>query len=286
AKETGKNKTSYFKKRIAKRAYDFIEMDRALFQALKYKQFTLCYQPKIDSTTHKPIGSEALIRWYSPSKGFISPNDFIPHAEMNGDILAIEQWVIERAVAFQRKLRNMGSTGQPVSINISGKSLINEETPLVLERILAKYQVSPCEVEIEITETAVIKDMEKAVKHLMKLKKIGVKVALDDFGTGYSSLTQLKDLPIDIVKLDQSFLTNICEDQESEKIFKAVVGLCHELGLQVVAEGVETIEQLSKAKEYECDIIQGYYFSMPLMQDAYVEYLKEEGFEGLNWGRK
>jgi len=193
---------------------------------------------------------------------------------------------MERAVAFQRKLRNMGLARQPVSINISGKSLINEETPLILERILAKYQVSPCEVEIEITETAVIKDMEKAVGHLLKLKEIGVKVSLDDFGTGYSSLTQLKDLPIDIVKLDQSFLTNICEDEESEKIFKAVVALCHELGLQVVAEGVETLEQLSKAEEYECDIIQGYYFSMPLMQDAYVEYLKEEGFETKNQGRK
>ncbi len=274
-KESGKNRYVSYEKMMGDKTLRFMELGREMRKAIKSEEFELYYQPKIDVKSCGLIGAEALIRWKHPSKGFVSPGEFIPFAEETGYIKSIERWVLEKACKQKKYLKKVGYENIQISVNMSGISLAEPDTVNFLQYLVNKYEIQTCDIVIEITETAVIKDLDHAIDTLNKLKSMGFMIALDDFGTGYSSLTHLLKLPIDIVKVDRTFIMQICEDKETEIIFESVVKLCHKLGLTVVAEGVETKAQLELIKNYNCDIAQGYLFGRPMPGGEFMGIAKE-----------
>jgi EAL domain-containing protein (putative c-di-GMP-specific phosphodiesterase class I) len=241
--------------------------------ALEREEFYLVYQPQFNLINSQLVGFEALIRWNHPTKGIIYPLDFIPFAEETGLIDQIEDWVLKSACFQSADWRDKGFDDLKISINISGNTLSKESWIAKVENHL-EYCKDYGKVIFEITETAVIGDMENSLKALETLHDMGIHIALDDFGTGYSSLTYLQKLPIDIIKLDKSFVWSIGIDEAKSFIVKTVIDLAHRLGIKVVAEGVETEEQLSFLKAAGCDLAQGYYFSKPIDKasaDAFLE---------------
>ncbi|SHE69469.1 sensor domain-containing protein [Alkalibacter saccharofermentans] len=274
-KESGKNRYVSYEKMMGDKTLRFMELGREIRKAIKSEEFELYYQPKIDVKSCGIIGAEALIRWKHPSKGFVSPVEFIPFAEETGYIKSIERWVFETACKQKKHLKKVGYENIQMSVNMSGISLAEPDTVNFLQYLVNKYELQTWDVVIEITETAVIKDLGHAIDTLNKLKSLGFMIALDDFGTGYSSLTHLLKLPIDIVKVDRTFIMQICEDKETEIIFESVVKLCHKLGLIVVAEGVETKDQFELIKNYNCDIAQGYLFGRPMPSGEFMSIMEE-----------
>ncbi|MGM0396265.1 MAG: bifunctional diguanylate cyclase/phosphodiesterase [Bacillota bacterium] len=263
AKEEGKNKYVIYDREMGEKAWKHVQLNNDLRNALERDEFELYYQPQIKLSTGEVLGMEALIRWNHPTKGRVSPADFIPFSEQTGQIDKIEEWVIDTACKQSKSWFNSGYENLSTSINISGKMLGRSEW---IERI-QKY-ISDCRsygrIVFEITETAIISDMEVSLDSLREIHDMGIRIALDDFGTGYSSLTYLQKLPIDIIKLDRNFIWEIGKDQGKEFIIKAVIDLAHNLGMSVVAEGIETEEQLEFIKKSGCDYAQGYYFSKPM----------------------
>jgi EAL domain-containing protein (putative c-di-GMP-specific phosphodiesterase class I) len=210
------------------------------------------------------IGVEALIRWNHPEKGFIPPIEFIPFAEKTGYIVTIDEWVIETACKQKKLWEEQGYHNIKMAVNLSGQMVSETNSLLKIQTILERCNMSYCDIELEVTETAVIKEIENATIVLEGLKQLGISIALDDFGTGYSSLTYLQRLPFNILKIDREFIRNVIHEDEEAFIFKSIVELAHNLGLKVVAEGVETEEQKAFLIKNHCDIGQGYLFSRPV----------------------
>lgn len=250
-----------------------IKMINDLRHAIDNKEFTLFYQPIINLNTGKIIGAEALIRWCNPIKGMISPMEFIPLAEENGLIHDIEKWILETALGEKKLWEDMGYSDIKISINISGKSVTRDGFVNEIKELLSKIKIKNNEVQFEVTETALMEDLNTSIKVLREIKDMNIKIALDDFGTGYSSLTYLKKLPIDIAKLDRDFIKNISEIEEDEVIVKYVIKLIHELKFKIVAEGIETKEHLEFLKLNSCDYGQGYLFSKPVDKEKFQELL-------------
>ncbi|MCY6355691.1 putative bifunctional diguanylate cyclase/phosphodiesterase [Clostridium sp. ZS2-4] len=263
-KENGKDGFGIFTCDMREKTWRYIQMSNQLRYAIQNEEFVLYYQPQIDLNTGKIIGVEALIRWIHPEKGFISPMEFIPFAEETGYIREIGEWVLKTACKQKRKWEEEGYSNIKMSINLSSKRLTQEGLVSNVQHILEEYNMNACNIELEITETAVMDDLQKAIEVLQQLKQLGITIALDDFGTGYSSLTYVQKLPIDILKVDREFIKNIINEDEESYIFKLIVELAHSLDLKVIAEGVETKEQLAFLKKNVCDIGQGYYFSRPI----------------------
>ncbi len=263
AKEKGKNIFVVYDREMREKAWNHIQLSNDLRSALERDEFELHYQPQINLSTGDVVGVEALIRWDHPIKGNIPPVDFIPFSEETGQIDKIEEWVIETACRQSKKWYQNGYKNISISINISGKMLGRSEW---IDRI-QKY-ISNCKsygrIVFEITETAIISDLEESLVSLIQIHDLGIKLALDDFGTGFSSLTYLQKLPIDIIKLDKDFIWEIGVDEGKEFIIKAVIDLAHNLGMSVVGEGVETDEQLQFLKDAGCDYAQGYLFNKPM----------------------
>jgi EAL domain-containing protein (putative c-di-GMP-specific phosphodiesterase class I) len=207
---------------------------------------------------------EALVRWLKPGSGCIPPLDFIPLAEETGLILPIGEFVLRTACAQNKAWQNAGYPPFRISVNLSARQFQQHNLPKIVEDILQETGLNPKWLSIEITESIAMQDLNLAVKMIEKLKEIGIEVSLDDFGTGYSSLNYLKKLPIDVLKIDKSFVRDISEECDELKIIKAVIMLAHSMNLKVVAEGVETHEQLKFLKGHSCDRAQGYLFSKPL----------------------
>ncbi|RKD21397.1 PAS domain S-box-containing protein/diguanylate cyclase (GGDEF) domain-containing protein [Caminicella sporogenes DSM 14501] len=265
AKESGKNSYKFYSKDMYDKTLKYIEMSDDLRKAIENKEFVLYYQPLIDLKTDKIVGVEALIRWYHPQKGFIPPLDFIPLAEELGYIDEIEEWIIETVCRQKREWEVKGFEQIKVSINISSTTLTKEGFISKFEKILNKCSIESCKLEIEITETALISDLQQAIEAINRLKKLGFSIALDDFGTGYSSLTYLNRLSIDSLKIDREFIRYIEDENRNERyIVQSIIKLAHDLKLRVIAEGIETYRQLELLKQKSCDIGQGYYFSKPV----------------------
>jgi EAL domain-containing protein (putative c-di-GMP-specific phosphodiesterase class I) len=207
------------------------------------------------------------VRWIHPEKGFISPAEFIPIAEETGQIYAIEKWVIASALNQKLIFEKTGKNKINISINLSSKAFTSEINFYELESLFASYDVDYSYITIEITETAVISDMEFAVNKINKLRQLGMKIALDDFGTGYSSLTHLKFLPIDTLKLDKDFIKDIGSNYKDDMIIKAILNLSQDLSYEVIAEGIETEDQLEYLKKYKCPAGQGYLMSKAIPID-------------------
>ncbi len=275
AKKEGKNRFQYCTEEMTQAMHKLVEIERNMRQALADREFVLYFQPQIDLATKNIIGLEALIRWNHPQRGFIPPGDFIPIAEERGIIQDISRWVV-REVFDQLKLwQEAGCRLVPVMVNLSARDFYQQG--------IEKYIVGVIEDEeefrelfgVEVTETAIMGDRENALVTLNKLKEMGIKIALDDFGTGYSSLNYLQFLPIDMVKIDRSFVKNINENAKNAAITEAIISMSHTLNLTVLAEGIETEEELEFISNIQCDQAQGYLFYKPIPADEIRKLLGE-----------
>ncbi|SET14801.1 putative bifunctional diguanylate cyclase/phosphodiesterase [Anaerobranca gottschalkii] len=271
AKEGGRNKVFIYSNEMQEKRVATMELANQLHNALNKGEFVLHYQPIMDLKNEVITGLEALIRWQHPQKGLISPVEFIPIAENTGLIHQINLWVLKTACLQKKQWDANSPYPLKLSINFSCKSFEYPDLADEIQKILDQTQTNPAEIQLEITETTFLKNIELGTEIIKKLREKGISIALDDFGTGYSSLTYLINLPIDVVKLDRDFIKYIGERTENEIIVKAVVQLAQALGIKVVAEGIESKEQLYFLKSIGCDECQGYYFSKP-----YPPYVIEE----------
>jgi diguanylate cyclase (GGDEF)-like protein len=243
-----------------------------LRHAVEHDELTLYYQPKIDLATGTVKYVEALVRWHHPERGMVPPNEFIPFAEQTGYIKAITRWVVEKSIA-QSAFWDAQGIELDVSINVSARDLVHSDLPETLAACLARHRVSPRRVWIEITESALMEDPKHAIDTLDRLHAAGLRLSIDDFGTGYSSLSYLKRMPVDEIKIDQSFVMDMGNDEEDKTIVRSTIDLGHNMGLKVVAEGVETRDVLDQLREMGCDLAQGYYLSRPLPADGLIDWL-------------
>lgn len=274
AKKDGKDKAVFYSEKILVENIENTKLAKELQHAVENKELVLYYQPQFDIQTGKIKGLEALVRWIHPENGFIPPSKFIPLAEETGQIFEIERWIFETALIQKKMFEQEGKHDISISINLSSKSLSSEINFKGIEQLFSQYDIDYSQVTVEITETAIISDVGFAVERLQRLRKIGMKIALDDFGTGYSSLMHLKDFPIDIVKLDQNFTRCIEEASKAAMIIKAILYLTRDLNYEVVAEGIETNEQLAYLKKYKCKTGQGFLMSRPIPIESVAEKLK------------
>ncbi|HYE51258.1 MAG TPA: EAL domain-containing protein [Azospirillaceae bacterium] len=253
------------------------ELSSGLWRALDQGHFELHFQPQIDIATGRPCGCEALIRWNDPVRGMISPGDFIPLAEESDLIVPIGQWVLKEACRRARDWQDRGLPPVTVAINLSARQFQQADLVEVVEQALADSGIDPRWLELEVTESAAMKDAEAAAATLSRLHAVGVGLAIDDFGTGYSSLAYLRRFPAHKIKLDRAFLRGVPADPNNAAISTAVVQLCHSLNKKVVAEGVEKPEQLDFLRRLRCDEAQGFYFSKPLPAPKFEEWLAGQG---------
>lgn len=257
-------KYNVFSEELRKKQVDELNISEEIKVAVKNNKFEVYYQPKIDVTSEKIVGCEALVRWKDEKGKFISPSYFISVAEKNGLIEIIDRWVFRKVCSDIKEWKENGIEIIPISINLSIINLYNVDLVESMKRYIEEFEVDPSLLEIEITETVVTKDMEFIANKILDIKKLGIKVSMDDFGTGNSSLANLSTLPIDTIKLDKSFIVDIEENEKSRSIVRSIVYLAKTLNLNVVAEGVENKPQCDYLKTLGCDTIQGYYYAMPM----------------------
>lgn len=274
AKETGRNNYQYYLPSMNVHTLERMELESDLRRALERGEFFLHYQPKIEIATGLITGVEALLRWKHPLRGLVPPLEFISLAEETGLIVPIGEWVLATACARNKAWQSRGLPKLSVAVNLSARQFADPMLLAKLTRIIHDSGLDPSLLELEITESVVMADGECAVSVLEKLKSIGVQVAIDDFGTGYSSLAYLKRFPIDTLKIDRSFIRDIPADSGDMKITRAIIAMAHGLRLKVVAEGVETADQLEFLRARSCDAAQGYFLYRPLPEDELTDVLQ------------
>ena len=263
AKAKGRNTFHFYSQELDAAANERLYIENELRQAIKAKQFTLFYQPQVDCKTMNIVGYEALIRWKHPEKGMIPPTKFIPIAEATGLIVELGVWVLEEACLFSMRLQRQGRSGN-MSINLSARQFKDAHLIDEISDVLQRTQMPAEKLHLELTESMLMGDVEAAITQLHQMKDLGVGLSIDDFGTGYSSLSYLKRFPVDSLKVDRSFVKDIPADSNDMEITAAIIAMAQKLNLQVVAEGVETKEQVAFLKRNNCYIVQGYYYSPPL----------------------
>ncbi|KAJ51787.1 diguanylate cyclase (GGDEF)-like protein/PAS domain S-box-containing protein [Clostridium tetanomorphum] len=275
AKEKGKNRYEFFHKSIYNNILQKTQLELDLRKAVENNEFLLYYQPQMSLKTSKIIGVEALIRWKHPEKGLISPAKFIPLAESTGLIVPIGKWVLETAILQNMFWQKMGYKEITMSVNVSSLQLQQNDFMPTVKDVLNKVNMNPKFLDIEITESTLMKSIDSVIKKLKSLKEMGIRISLDDFGTGYSSLNYLKKLPINTLKIDKVFVDDIKEDSDDEAITGEIIQLAHKMKIDVVAEGVEIGEQVKFLRMQDCDKIQGYVLSRPLPHDEIEKYLNK-----------
>ncbi len=263
AKQLGRNTYSFYTEELTRRASERVQIESDLRQALKRNEFVLHYQPQIDTATQRIIGAEALIRWIHPQRGLVPPDAFIPVAEETGLILAIGEWVLEQAVSQTKTWLDQGINIGAVAVNIAGPQITKEDLTEKVKSVLKRYELPPQHLALELTETFIMTN-EDTIRHLQQLSELGVELAIDDFGTGYSSLSYLKKLPVHKLKIDKSFISDIGIDADDMAICRTIIALSENLGLCVLAEGVETMAQSQYLQQHGCIQVQGYGYSKPL----------------------
>jgi EAL domain-containing protein (putative c-di-GMP-specific phosphodiesterase class I) len=264
AKELGRNNYQLYDPKMSAPTAQSLSLMSDLRKALDRGEFVVYYQPQIHVKTGELIGVEALLRWQHPQRGMISPAQFIPLAEETGLIVPIGEWVLRTACAQVKAWAEAGFPEMRVAVNLSARQFMRDDLVEVVERVLRDTGLKPHLLELEITESMTMHNVERAIQILHGLKNLGVMISLDDFGTGYSSLSYLKHFPIHMLKIDQSFVRDITVDPDDAAIVNSIIALAHALQLNVIAEGVETEEQLAYLVEQGCFEMQGYLFSPPL----------------------
>ncbi len=273
AKEHGKNNYQFYSSQMNLHSFERLVLERFLRRALDQDEFELFYQPKIDLVTGCVTGMEALLRWMHPVMGMISPAKFIPLAEETGLIVPIGAWVLRAACAQNQAWQQRGLPALRVAVNLSARQFAQDDLHTTIVHVFEETGLSPELLELEITESVTMDNPEHAAGLLRKLKALGIRLAIDDFGTGYSSLSYLKRFPIDNVKIDRSFIKDIPKDEDDVAITKAIIAMAHSLRLKVIAEGVETEEQLAFLREHGCDEAQGYLFGAPMPADEFEKLM-------------
>jgi EAL domain-containing protein (putative c-di-GMP-specific phosphodiesterase class I)/CheY-like chemotaxis protein len=261
-------------------AMERLRLETDLRQALERGELEVFYQPQVDARNGRIAGAEALLRWRHPRLGMLPPARFIPIAEETGLIVPIGAWVMRRACVQARAWQDAGHNPIRLAVNLSARQFYQPELAGAVAAVLGEAGLAAEWLEIELTEGIAIENVAQAVGIMQALKAVGVKLSIDDFGTGYSSLAHLKNFPIDVLKVDQSFVRNIVNDPGEATIARTIIALGHSLGLQVIAEGVETDAQLGFLRRHGCDLIQGYYFSRPVPAAAFESLLEQGGFRG------
>jgi EAL domain-containing protein (putative c-di-GMP-specific phosphodiesterase class I) len=272
AKDKGRNNFQFCTQEMTEKAENKGILQNNLREALENNEFILYYQPKIDVMTQKIVGVEGLMRWQRP-EGLLTPAKFIGAIESCDLIVPVGEWVLRTACLQNKAWQNAGLPPLSMSINLSVRNL-NQQLLRVIERILEESELNPATLEIELTEGVLMDNVENNIYILNSLKDMGLKLAIDDFGTGYSSLSYLKRFPIDVIKIDQSFVSDLGKGESDSAIVIAIIAMSHSLGFKVIAEGVETLSQLKFLCENGCDEIQGYYFSCPLEAQEATHYIQ------------
>jgi diguanylate cyclase (GGDEF)-like protein len=273
ARKKGSNNYQFFSSEMNDQSKARIKMESNLRKALDNNEFELHYQPKISSETQKLVGMECLLRWNQPEIGPVLPAVFIPVAEELGLIVPIGEWVLKEACQTTSEWIKSGCENLKLSINVSPKQFNEISLKQSIASALQSSGLSPQNLVLEITESMLMGDVEHHITLLQHIVDLGVAFSLDDFGTGYSSLSYLKKFPIDELKIDRSFRTNVPESKEDGSIVKAIISMAHSMGLNLIAEGVESVEQLDFLRQHNCNVIQGFYYSKPLSKTDFTEFL-------------
>lgn len=276
AREQGGNNYQFYTADMNAKAMKRLTLENSLRRALERSEFKVYYQPMLDINTGRIVGMEALLRWHHPELGFVEPSEFIPLAEDTGMIIPIGEWSLRTACAQNKAWHDAGFAPLTLAVNLSARQFQQLNLTEVVVRILQETGLKPDDLELELTESSIMKNAESAVRTLGELKALGVKIAIDDFGTGYSSLGYLKHLPIDTLKIDRSFVCDATTDPDDAALVMTIIMLAHNLRLKVIAEGVETEEQRKFLHLLRCDKWQGYLFSRPVPADAFEELLLQE----------
>ena len=274
SKERGSDRFSFYTDDMNHRAQHRQNLESAIRQALEREEFVLHYQPKLDLKSGRIVGAEALIRWFQPRSGWVSPADFIPVAEDSGLIVRLTQWVLRQACEQAQAWRAMGLTPLCISVNISAIDFRQRDFVDNLATLLKQTGLPPTQLELEITESVLMQNVDETVDILNRIKAMGVRLALDDFGTGYSSLSYLRRFPIDVLKIDQSFVHGLKVNSQDEQLISAIIGMGKSLDLNIVAEGVETVEQLKFLQTQLCEEGQGYLFSKAVPSKDFARLLQ------------
>ena len=275
SKDLGKNQFHLYKPDMNEEVMERLNVETNLFRAIKNEEFQIVYQPQLSLKSNKIVGFEALVRWNQPDMGVLAPYKFIPIAEETNLIIPLGEWIIKKVCEQAKKWHDMGFNLN-AGINISAKQFNQDKIVEVIKNTISNTGINPNLIELELTESIIMKNVKRTLKICTKLKKMGVNISVDDFGTGYSSLSYLKHFPIDKLKIDQSFISNLGDhDGDDAKIANLVIDLGHKLGLDVVAEGVETQNQIDFLRKYACDEIQGFILSKPLEINEFEKLVKE-----------
>ncbi|APG26157.1 hypothetical protein A7E75_03585 [Syntrophotalea acetylenica] len=275
AKEQGRNTYCIFTEEMNRCLLERSELEHNLRQAIAREEFFLAFQPQVDQKTGRVVGAEALLRWHHKDKGLIPPGQFIPLAEESGLILPIGYWVLRHACAQNKAWQLAGYPPLRVAVNLSARQFQQPDFYDQVGRILKETELEPRYLELELTESLLMADAKAAAQTLSALRDLGVGIAIDDFGTGYSSLSYLKAFPIDRIKIAQEFVLDIVRDPGDAAIVETIIAMAHGLGLDIVAEGVETADQLEFLRTRQCQVMQGYYFSRPVPAEIFIEFLAE-----------
>lgn len=273
AKQNGRNQYAFYFEELKKDSKRLLLLEANLRKAIQKKEFMVHYQPKVSLVTQQVIGVEALVRWANDQLGFVSPGEFIPYAEDTGLIIPLSEVIIEK-VCLDILEWSIQGVHLPVSINIAALHFQQDDFIERINSIIVQHNCSPQQLELELTERTVMKEAEEVVNKLITLKSMGFKISIDDFGTGYSSLSYLNRFPLNYLKIDSSFIQQIVSLQDKQAIVDSIILMAHRLHIKVVAEGVETKDQLKLLKEMGCDIIQGYYFSKPIPSSELMDFLE------------
>ncbi|WP_341501242.1 EAL domain-containing protein [Gallaecimonas sp. GXIMD4217] len=275
AKTKGRNNYRFFTEEMQQQAHNALDLESRLRIALAQEQFLLYYQPKLDLASNRVVGVEALVRWQTGDGELVGPDRFIPKLEDMGKMSQLGHWVIRAACQQLQDWRRQGLEEISIAINLSVKQLNQGNLPKLVRDCLASFEIRPEQLEFEITESLMMSDPERASAILGALRELGIPVSVDDFGTGYSSLAYLQALPLDALKIDRMFVKRLHENEQSHAIVRTIIGLAHNMGLKVIAEGVEEEAQLTMLREEGCDQIQGYYLSRPLPPEQFVDWLRQ-----------
>lgn len=275
AKDKGKNNFQFYSAHMSQSSAKMLALESSLRRALEREELELYYQGKVETSTGRIIGVESLVRWRHPELGLLSPDDFIPLAEDTGLIVPLSKWVLRQACLQVRSWQKQNLPALTVAVNLSARQFIEDDLLADTAKTLAELDMDPTLLELEITESMMMHNPDRTIQILSGLKAMGIRIAIDDFGIGYSSLSHLRQFPIDIIKIDRSFIQDVPGDPADEAITEAIIAMGKSLKITVVAEGVETIEQLQFLSDRSCEEIQGFFFSRPLPADEFTHLLWE-----------
>jgi diguanylate cyclase (GGDEF)-like protein len=281
AKEAGRRTYTFYANSLNERSLERLKLEEYLRTGIEKQEFELQFQPQIDLKNNCVNKAEALVRWHHPELGVISPLEFIPLAEESGLIIELGEWILREACLQAKRWLDDGITCR-ISVNVSSVQFKQSDLIGKVKRALSDSQLPPELLELELTESAIMSDVEDNIIRLQNLKDMGITIAVDDFGTGYSSLSYLKKFPIDTLKIDRSFIEDIADNENDEAIVKAIMALAESMNLNVVAEGIESVEQLKILHAFNCGLIQGFYFSEPLTNDEFVYFVKTKFDQSLS----